>query len=369
MDEESLIRIIVSAFSGVEISEAKNLLFKSISTTTRNISRRKNKEQKDIEDIICLFKGTDPDKTPIFVAKELQKLPPVTFDHVDVTKLLKDIVLLQSEVKNMKETYATIEYVKKLKTNCDLGGDQARNKDDMTSQQSQNVLFTQKSCIESASSDSTLNAGVQRLSPSTEAPPPPSAVVCAEQQNITIAHVSSDFEINLRSDSEIVEQPMSPSQNVHVTHNMSNDNVNADKMSMADVLRQGGNWKASNTKQEQEWKEFQRRKLRNRQEGVKGKAAIRPEDKFKPADIKVSLFLSNVHKDTSENDIVEYVLSKTKEKISLQKIKMKTEKPYNAYKIIVNKEALNIFLNSEVWPGGVTCRLFRPYRMTVPNGE
>lgn len=40
-----------------------------------------------------------------------------------------------------------------------------------------------------------------------------------------------------------------------------------------------------------------KRRQKYRHEGVKGKAAIRPDDKFKPAEIKLSLFLSNVHKD------------------------------------------------------------------------
>lgn len=72
---DGLIRIIVSAFSGAEITEAKNLLFDSVSTTTRNISRRKNKERylKILKISFAYLKSTDPDKTPIFVARELQK--------------------------------------------------------------------------------------------------------------------------------------------------------------------------------------------------------------------------------------------------------------------------------------------------------
>lgn len=47
MDEEGLIRVCVSAFSSTDIDVAKVLLYKSISTSKRNVSRRKDKEQRD----------------------------------------------------------------------------------------------------------------------------------------------------------------------------------------------------------------------------------------------------------------------------------------------------------------------------------
>lgn len=370
MDEESLIRLCVSAYSTAEITSAKNLLFESITTSTRNVSRRKNKEQKEIEDIISVFKSTDPDKTPIFVARVLDKLPPITFDHIDVTALLKDIIILKTEVKYLKESSATIEQLDIIKQDLDhmkSEKKQSGNKNkqnNMSSHQFQNMsTINELFCVERASSDMTLNVAAARLS---EEAPPPSASACAEEQNFTTAHTSPDN--NKTTGIIITKEQKCLSQNLNVKQDMFIDNSNVNKRSMADVVRQGGAWKVSEP--DQGWKDFQRRKLRNRLEGVKGRAVVRPDDKFKPAEIKTSLFLSNVHKDTSETDIAEYILFKTKQKITLQKIKMKTEKPYNAYKIIVNRDALDIFLNNEnIWPDGVTCRRFRPYRTTVPNGE
>lgn len=97
MDEQGITRICVSAFSESEILNAKNLLFDSISTTKRKkIRKRHGKSLRDIDDIVCLLKETDPEEIPIFVARDLQKLPPVLFDHVDVTRLLKDLVRMRS---------------------------------------------------------------------------------------------------------------------------------------------------------------------------------------------------------------------------------------------------------------------------------
>lgn len=50
--------------------------------------------------------------TPIIAATELEKLPPVTVDHVDVTPFLKD----KSSIANIKETYAKIEQINDLRT-------------------------------------------------------------------------------------------------------------------------------------------------------------------------------------------------------------------------------------------------------------
>ena len=39
---------------------------------------------------------------PVFVAKELHTLPPVTLYHVDVTRLLKDIASLKSSLAQVQ---------------------------------------------------------------------------------------------------------------------------------------------------------------------------------------------------------------------------------------------------------------------------
>ncbi|KAF9415106.1 hypothetical protein HW555_007140 [Spodoptera exigua] len=118
MDDESISRICTSAFSENEILTAKKLLFESLPTTKRKITRRKagKKNGRDIDDIICLIRDTDSEDIPVFVARDLEKLPPVLFDHVDVTRLLKDIVKLRQDLDMIKEDYATIKQMDQLKS-------------------------------------------------------------------------------------------------------------------------------------------------------------------------------------------------------------------------------------------------------------
>lgn len=99
MDEDGLVCICASAFKVEEIESAKNLLFESVPTRKRNITRRREgKAQRDLVDIIYLMKNTRADDMPIFVAKELHRLPPVTWDHIDATRLLRDITVFEGRV-------------------------------------------------------------------------------------------------------------------------------------------------------------------------------------------------------------------------------------------------------------------------------
>lgn len=116
IDEETLLRICVTSFTANEIKKSKSLLYDSLSTDKRKIARRNDgKESRDMQDIVSLLKSSDPDVIPKFVARGLEKLPPVTFDHLDVTKLLKDLVLMKSEIADIKSTHATSEQLNTLK--------------------------------------------------------------------------------------------------------------------------------------------------------------------------------------------------------------------------------------------------------------
>lgn len=61
------------------------------------------------------MKNTCTDKVPIFVAKDLHRLPPVNFENVDVTRILKDIVTLTSEIREIKDKYTTNEQLEMFK--------------------------------------------------------------------------------------------------------------------------------------------------------------------------------------------------------------------------------------------------------------
>lgn len=411
MDEESLIRLCVSTYTTAEITMAKDLLFESISTSTRNISRRRNREQKDLEDIICVFKSTDPDKTPIFVARELEKLPPVSFDHIDVTALLKDIVVLKSEMRNLKDSCATVDQLNRVKaeindmkfaslvdiertgtTNVnikrgayllDSGRDSGpigllnlSNRNNFNSSPEQNELINDhvnwrsplslekintdgdhtKTSVCRATHHTTAVTAVTAAAcePRPQASGGSGAVSCSPVHNARPTS-SNRFSKEIRTNTSLAAAG-------------KDDLLNVNKVkSLAEITRDG-EWKSQNP--ENEWILVQKKRLKNKHESqlVRGKAACMPGNKFKSASMTIPLFISNVHKDTSEKDIAEYVLSRIKEKVVLQKIKMKAQREYNAFKIMVPSAKLDMFLNGELWPADITCRRFRPYKNPQSDG-
>ncbi|KAF9408157.1 hypothetical protein HW555_012064 [Spodoptera exigua] len=115
IDEDTLVRVCTSSFSKEEIEKSKLLLFESVPGI--KIKRKnKGKEERDLADIVQVFKSKEPDLFPIYVARELERLPPVLFDHLDCTKLLKDLLLVQEEVKNIKSTYVSQVQFDQLKS-------------------------------------------------------------------------------------------------------------------------------------------------------------------------------------------------------------------------------------------------------------
>ncbi|VVC93716.1 unnamed protein product [Leptidea sinapis] len=76
----------------------------------------------------------------------------------------------------------------------------------------------------------------------------------------------------------------------------------------------GGNG-TQNSQDNNEWTIVQRRKTKYRFSGSRGKAALEANNKFRAADIKVPLFITNVDKVTTSSDITEYIMSKIHTKV------------------------------------------------------
>lgn len=122
MTEESVHQLCTSAFSPEEIVEAKSLLFESMPNGKKMPVRRKEGKKRvsrDLDDIISHMKSCDMELYPIFVARDLHKLPPVTFDHVDATRLLKDILKLKNQVEVIEEKCITVDQFNLLKADVE----------------------------------------------------------------------------------------------------------------------------------------------------------------------------------------------------------------------------------------------------------
>lgn len=377
MDEDSIARICISAFSENDILEAKNLLFQSLATTKKKKQRkREGKSLRNIDDIICVLKETDPDEVPIFVARELQKLPPVLFDHVDVTRLLKDLLVIREEVNRIKNDYVTAEQLETVK--CDI--------EQLKLAPINNIEYSINKRRGACLMDSfSCNSGPMGLHPMGE-----DTILEVEHHSTSSPNgryrdivISKDQESQLRDQRrDSGRQKITTSSGVtatvsHMTHasprpvvitGESVPNIrlghtdDAVGKTMADVVKEG-RWKT--VEEREEWKLVQRRRLRNRFAGKIGKAISEPEEKFKAVDIKTPIYIYNVGKEVTENDVIEYVKKRTNISISVEKVKMKVARDYNSYKIYVSKSHLDTFLSDDFWPQGIAFRQYVDFRPRV----
>ncbi|CAH0747806.1 unnamed protein product [Diatraea saccharalis] len=350
MDEESLARICCDCFSEEDIVVSKRLLFESVPTAKRVIRRNKGKNVRDIDDIISLLKQTDPELVPTFVARDLQKLPPVTFDHVDVTKLLKDIILLQVQVRSFPKEYVTssqllevkneIEALKKASIVNDFINTRRvatyRNVEVNTFDSGPMAL---QQSIENTPSPQIIQNSENIFSPNIEGTPTCHNIGCVTAERVPISVTAhspllpryrmqgQDSAVSLaptdkiaristtcKTDQSIINRSLTERS----SRNNSRENISSitpiTKKTAAETLRDTVGQRSQNMNDG--WKKVEYKKRKNKLTNIKiGKANIEPDGKFKAADIKLPIFISNVSKHTTEDDILEYIKNNTNEEV------------------------------------------------------
>lgn len=395
MDEDSMIRLCVTAFTSDEITLAKKLLFESVDTSRRKVNRRKEgKSQRDMEDIIVLIKESDPELLPVFVARYLHKLPPVTFDHLDATRLLRDIIKLQDDVAIIKEKYVTMDDLTHLKSSCDhhqyrninmnrkRGGYLLDNSFEcesgpvgilanITSEGSMNAASDKRAGVNERHNDTIINVSSVVSPPAHETS---SGRSCSVERVEASTAVSSPIPVRATDTGTLEREKerdgvMRPTAEPNVessTHSESTAGGGSDqrKQLISDVLKQDGEWKKELPSDG--WVKVQRKRLQNRFVGLKGRAETSPQCSFKAADVTVPFYIYNVDIETETKDIISYIKSKTNVEVSLKKMDMKRSKGYAAYRFFIPKRKLNVFMDENLWPSGISFRKF-VYYSDVPE--
>lgn len=423
MDEESIHQLVTSSFSVENITKAKSLLFESLPSVKRMPVRRKDGKKRisrDLEDIIGLMKSTNVELFPIFVAKDLHQVPSVSFDHIDSTRLLKDIERLQRQVRSLEEKVVTIEMFERLRLEVE-NLKHASIVDNYPCHDSNKVNKRRGACINNSFYE--LNSGpiglqyvpIKSTQISAEeikchSTPSPMHLLTSINNNTksvslqsgkkvateTHMHVEAptavsngasenycDIGIGAKSVSKMPTQEI----NIEATENTavsntsiitcaqaavndpiltSKDNgMSADSFNSRELRRINDLGMKSNVDGIQrqddnsEWRIVQRKSAKKyKLIGQKGCASTSPNGKFKAADVRIPLFISNVSKETSEQDIISYIKDKTNEDVTLKMIQIKSSKKYNAFKVFVPKNKVELFLKDELWPDGITFRRF-----------
>ncbi|XP_026319197.1 uncharacterized protein LOC113229730 [Hyposmocoma kahamanoa] len=364
MDEDTLLRLCSTAFTSEEIKRSKSLLLEALPKDYKITQRKgEGKELRDLSDIVQVLKTTDPDAVPVFVARQLDKLPAITFDHLDCTRLLRDIVKLQDDVNVLKLTSATSQQLDELKVQL--------TKTAIPSRLSVCNVNTNRGgwCLDSGPigisdlHNSTLNDTDNAFSNSKSMRPEYRSILLKNNNHSTISKVKVPQNKTSHKNNDFLTQPQSASPLPTVTSRVTVDS------SPSAPLREdtSADKTGSNTmmygpidNNESEWQLVRRRnrKTNHLRKGQMGIAACDSAVKFKAAERKIPIFITNVHNDTNEADIISYIRTKTREVVSLEKVNIKRQSQYKAYKFFVNQNSVELFLDKNLWPQGIIFRKF-----------
>ncbi|XP_026741922.1 uncharacterized protein LOC113503980 [Trichoplusia ni] len=333
MDEVSAVQICVTNFSEDDIAAAKLLLFRSLDKVEQMVSRRRDGTKTSEQDIITLLKCTDPDDVPTFVARDLNKLPPVTFDHVDVTSLLKDIVSLKASLADVQRKLETSQMtvadlrteLNELRNSVALTGSPARVSY-VNMRRGAGCLDTSVTSFASAvlspapiAASAFRAPGVQRSPAPVPAAPPRSAARTTRPSDPVVT----------------VSVPTAPPAKPVAVK----EKTRADDDGFVTV---------------------QRRKRRQRScKNRCGKAPSEPNENLRAAKPNTPVYISRLHYTTDAEDIVKYVRQRLKFVPRVQLLESHRNVNFKAFVVRIPTCYLPQVMDESFWPQNVVFRRFR----------
>ncbi|PZC71178.1 hypothetical protein B5X24_HaOG213940 [Helicoverpa armigera] len=347
MDEVSIVQICRSAYKEEEVCSAKLLLFQSLGQLEQMPSRRRDGGDKSLQDIISLLKRTDPDDVPEFVAKDLHKLPPVTFDHVDVTRLLKDITCLKASLEDMKSKMEASQV-----TISDLRGEVALLRNAVSISGSLDVLnVNTRRGAQNASviSFESANSSASPVADVADDAPRPAAAAAAVSTPAAETCVGTSTPKRAYAAVAATNKPA-------VTQ-LKRAKSKGGKQTRGTAQPQTGPKK--DTCDKDGFIKVERRKKRPPCRNQCGTAQTGPNILLRPAVPTTQLYVSRLHHTTTVEQIVEYVRSKTNWTLRVAKLESRHNTNFNSFMVRVPTHHVETFLKEEFWPKGVVYRKFR----------
>lgn len=375
LPETGIIQICLSAYSFDEIEKARSVVYSSIAPHKKYLRKKEGAEQKCLLEIIKLVKECDPDCLPIFAVQNINKLPPVTFDHIDVTSFLKEMVILKNDISKLKHDNSQLEcnnskeeigalrreleevklILKRLsETN------EAKNRKSHSPLKPYSDKDTSRRVVESNRMEQVISAPI---SIGTQNSPPTPAVRVADKCVKSTASTVCEREICDDSYNQLI-----PRQ----THGRDCRETSKTTQPLAIELFSDKVKKTEINDNDKGWKTVQNKK-RSRHFIVNRRGKAEPLDQynFRAADRTASLYVSRVHVETRSEDIAGFIKHKTDLDVNVTKINT-FENEFNAFKIVVPIRNIDIFLNDngdQFWPADIVFRRYLESRKGLQHPQ
>lgn len=360
MDELSILQICKSQYKEEEVSSAKLLLFQTLGKVDQMPSRRRDGTAKSVQDIISLLKEVDPDDIPDFVAKDLHKLPPVTFDHVDVTRMLKDITSLNTSLAKLQSRLETSESRLETseKTVEELRAEVMLLRSAASVSRSPDVEI-----VDASREAHNASAGSFKSASPTSADASPNAS-CANEATRTVA-VPALKEVAPRVGTSTPKRAYSAivATSEPAASQIKRRSEIGAKQSHNESARMGlqehGPEKVTNDEEGFIKVEKKKRMKKPTCPNKCGTAPTGPNHLLRPAVPVTLLYVSRLHYSTKVEEVVEYIRIKSNFALRVERLASSHNVNFNSFVVRVPTEHLSTFTKEEFWPKGVMFRRFR----------
>ncbi len=348
-----------------EITLAKDLLFRTVSTDRRKRSHiGHDKLQKDINDIITVFLEMKVPHTVQFVALDLTRLPPLSFDNYDLVKLCKDIETIKTSMDLLQRNQQVFSNFMEHTTSTELNFD--KRSDQSTNVPSASHLPVTNSTVNNTQNHSTRSCDQHTIAPTADLLSDTRSTVTSNQDHNSRSRdqpiiLSSDSESNEEDDEDSVEvaalpfgtdeynYPRNTSSSAPI-HTRVFNRRHTPHVNMREKHSSRNSYKKSDNKAS-----F----LLGKGAGTGIRAARRLMQQSYQRENKrcIGLFITNLDPRTTEQQIYRNVLNHTGLKVRPEKLPMKYDH-YCSFLIQCPSSIRSTLYDPDIWPAG--CKL-KPY--------
>ena len=377
MDHELLIKTISEFYTDIEIHAAKKLLFENCKETFRFKTYNKDAAKMDCRDMLNKLNEVGLDNCPSFVAKSMNRLPMTTPDAFNMAKLSKDIAsVLKIEDNVVTSFYALsclqkdFKYVMDKCASIDILTKQIDNL-----QQSIDKRYSRR-IFDSDSSDSDSSGSDSSESDSSDSED--EASDDNEDSNPEV-FTADDVTINVRDEHpRPVSRPRDgPSSTSNITEQHGTDVCkNTDKPCSThigwlteDGFQMGRHVVPKDGHSRVKYSDATRKTSTrvftntNRQQNITLRTASqtshdrRKNNNGYSRNKQCEIFLSNLHSDTSEQEIMRYMRAHYHGYFKVESIRTQYS-DYASFKVVAPMNLKNKLLNKSNWVENIYVRPF-----------
>ena len=350
---DKLIKICAEFYTDEEIKVAKEIVYNKFAQAgERNIARRgPERSQQNMSDILDILHKTDPENLPLFGVYDLNRLPPLDMNSVDVTSMFMDI----KHLKEMWTDNADPESIIKMKAMQKEVADMKSMMHEMSLQLSQVVNHI----VKKSDSDYSYARAVSEF---------PSPKIAREMPSLKLDKSPVPFSVspklqNASSRAQISHNKAKPPRPERSQHQPwfkpamvplleDKTNVTPPKSPARDVPED----EPKNSETPEGMTKVQRRRRRRKENVIVG-SSVGLKGGIKSRGRYLSLFISRLDPDVEPNVVKQFISENFEIQVECTKLKTRYDS-YSSFKVEGYCNDPSIFLESSKWPENILVKKF-----------